>query len=217
MRKKPSKYDPIEYDRHLYETKNVLRPLDERERWLTERYVQILRESSAVVFLHTSGLPTQDHKKVKASLLQRNIQLLHVNSRLFKGQLMGTRYRHLVPLLSGPTAVAWREDVRLVDPITGQEPPLHVDTISFTKDFYQAMAIPAAAKRLTVMGAKIEEHLFGPKELEMYAKLPVMKQVHGELLGLLGSPGQQLISLLGRHPGELSRVLQERQNQLQAQ
>lgn len=50
-----TKYDPVVYDRHAFETRGgVLRELDERERWLGERYVDIMREP-AVVFLQSNG------------------------------------------------------------------------------------------------------------------------------------------------------------------
>ena len=59
------------------------------------------------------------------------------------------------------------------------------------------------------MGAKIEHHLLGPRAIEQYAKLPLMKELYSELLHVLQSPSQKLVSCLQHHPQSVVSILHQ--------
>ena len=80
--------------------------MDERERFLSAEYIRIMK-SPAVVFFQDANSNVAEITSLRRQLREKGVRWQFINSKLFRGQLMDTKYEALVPVLNGRMAVAW--------------------------------------------------------------------------------------------------------------
>jgi hypothetical protein len=70
-------------------------------------------------------------------------------------------------------------------------------------------------RKLILLGGRFDQQWFTADGIRRVSELPDIHTLRAELLGLLSAPAQQLSSLIGRVPGDLTRTLEAHQKNLQ--
>ena len=132
--------------------------------------------SDAVIVTHYQGLTMSQLDDLRERMREHGIQFKITKNRITKLALEGSKYKKLENLFSGPTAVAFSEDA-----ITS------------------AKILTKFAKKnsnLKIIGGLMEEEPLSVEEVEKIATLPTLDEARSNIVGILATPAQKIISIL---------------------
>lgn len=190
-------YIPSDFSPWLYKTRGWLEEMSERDRYLSNQYVEIMK-SPSVLFLHQNNSSVQELTQLRRSFFRASLGFQFVNTKLFKGQLLDTKYSQLIPLLSGPTCITWPL-LQFPHSSDGK-----LDTVLFTS---QILNVLGANKKVILMGGKMESHLVSAQEVRIFAQLQSADRLRSLLLTTMSSLPSQLVSTLAYPMHELTRSI----------
>ena len=133
-------------------------------------------KTSSVFVTHYQGLTVKQIDELRSEMRKHGILFKITKNRITKLALVGSKYKKLENLFSGPTAVAFSEDA-----ITS------------------ARILAKFAKKnsnLKIIGGLFEEEPLSLEDVEKIAKLPTLDEARANIVGILTSPAQKIISIL---------------------
>jgi large subunit ribosomal protein L10 len=143
---------------------------------MMREYADRLEGAGDAMLISIRGVSAIETTKVRNTLRKKNIRVAVVRNALARRNFAGTGLEALVPLLKGPTAVAYggqsvvevaREIVKLVESIPGIE----------------------------LKGAVLDGTLFeGKKGVESLSKFPTKDEAIGQVVTLIVSPARKLMA-----------------------
>ena len=155
---------------------------------LTEKF----GASSYFYFADASGLTVEVVNKLRRSCFEKGIGLQVAKNTLIKKALVaaGKNSEELDTVLAGPTAILFAEN--------GNAPA------KLIKEFRKAAAVTKPALK----GAYIDSSIYlGEASLEDLVNLKSKDQLIGEIIGMLQSPAQNVISALQSSGNKLAGIL----------
>jgi len=156
-----------------------------------QRVVEALQHDLAgtacVVVTHQSGLSVAEVTALRRQVRDSGATYRVTKNRLVKRALAGTPLEPLLPLFTGPTAIAFSDD-----PVAA------------------AKVVVAYANRndkLTIVGGGLAGRQIDVAEVRELASLPSLDVLRGRLIGLLQAPAARLARVLQAPAGQVARVL----------
>ena len=145
-----------------------------------KNYVKEMKDffssTNSVLVTHYQGLTVKQIDQLRSEMRKHGILFKITKNRITKLALEGSKYKKLENLFSGPTAVAFSEDA-----ITS------------------AKILTKFAKKnsnLKIIGGIMEEEPLSVEEVEKIATLPTLNEARANIVGILTSPAQKIMSIL---------------------
>ena len=134
------------------------------------------QKTSSVLITHYQGLTVKQIDELRSEMRKHGILFKITKNRITKLALEGSKFKKLENLFTGPTAVAFSEDA-----ITS------------------AKILTKFAKKnsnLKIIGGIMEEEPLSVEEVEKIATLPTLNEARANIVGILTSPAQKIMSIL---------------------
>lgn len=147
----------------------------------------VFNSTSSIVVAHYSGLNVADMNDLRARMREAGATFKVTKNRLTKLALDGTPYSQIAPLFTGPTAIAYSDD--LVAP---------------------AKVVVEFGKKnefLVVLGGAMGTTQLDVDEVKALAALPSLDESRGTLIGLLNAPATKIAGVLQAPAAQLARVM----------
>ena len=148
----------------------------------------VLKGTSVVVVAHYSGLNVAQMQTLRKQMKQAGAAVKVAKNRLAKLALEGTDAAVVVPLLKGPTLIAYSGD-----PIAA--PKVATD---FAK----------ANEKFVILGGAMGKTALDPNGVKALASLPSLDELRAKLLGLLVAPATKIAQLANAPAAKVARVVQ---------
>ncbi len=161
------------------------------DRATKERTVAALNEVFAnaglVVVTHNTGLSVAEVSELRARMRNSGATFRVAKNRLVKLALSGTPYESITGLFTGPTAIAYSEDVLAAAKVT----------VGYAKD----------NNKLVVLGGAMGDSTFDAAGVKALADLPSLDELRGKIVGLVSAPATKIAGVLQAPAGQVARVL----------
>ena len=141
------------------------------------RLKKIFAEAQLVVVTHYSGLNVAEMNELRRSMREAGAEFNVTKNRLTKLALAGSQYGALADLFSGPTAIAFSDDVLAAAKVA----------VKYAKDHHQ----------LVVIGGAMGETVLDAQGVAGLAALPSLDALRARIAALLKAPSKRQ-SRLGR-------------------
>lgn len=146
-----------------------------------------LSTAGVVVVTHYSGLNVQSISQLRNQMREAGATFRVTKNRLTKRALEGTPYAGIADMFSGPTAIAFSDDVVA---------PAKV-AVEFSKEF----------DALVVVGGAMGETRLDADGVKALAALPSLDELRARIVGLVQAPAQKIASVVQAPAGQLARVV----------
>ena len=156
----------------------------------------VFKASGVVVVAHYAGLSVPQMQTLRKQMKQAGASVKVAKNRLAKIALEGTDASVVVPLLKGPTLIAYSGD-----PVAA--PKVATD---FAK----------ANDKFVILGGAMGKTALNPDGIKALAALPSLDELRGKLVGLLMAPATKVAQLLNAPAAKLARVVQAYANKDEA-
>ncbi|GAB6855028.1 50S ribosomal protein L10 [Asaia astilbis] len=161
--------------------------LDRQEkRAFVEFLANVFNSTSMVVVTENKGLTVADVTELRRRVRAAGATYKVAKNRLARLALDGTQFDGILPLLKGPTALAWSED------------PVAV-----------AKAIVEFAKtneKLVVLGGALGNQTLDANGIKALAALPSLDELRAQLVGMISTPATRIAGVVQAPAGQLARV-----------
>ncbi|GBQ85291.1 50S ribosomal protein L10 [Asaia krungthepensis NRIC 0535] len=161
--------------------------LDRQEkRAFVEFLANVFNSTSMVVVTENKGLTVADVTELRRRVRAAGATYKVAKNRLASLALHGTQFDGILPLLKGPTALAWSED------------PVAV-----------AKAIVEFAKtneKLVVLGGALGSQTLDADGVKALAALPSLDELRAQLVGMISTPATRIAGVVQAPAGQLARV-----------
>lgn len=176
----------------------ILQPCNKRHKWVEDMdrhqkqaLVTELKEAfngaNTVVISHYKGLSVAEVTKLRRKAREAGVNFRVAKNSLAKLALQDTEFSALVDLMTGPTAIAYAEDV--VAPAK--------TVVEFAKN----------NDKLVVIGGGMNETVLDASGVEALAKMPSLDELRGKIVGILNAPATRIAGILQAPGGQLARVM----------
>ena len=131
---------------------------------------------SSVFITHYQGLTVKQIDELRSEMRKNGILFKITKNRITKLALEGSKYKKLESLFSGPTAVAFSDDA-----------------------ISSAKILTKFAKKnsnLKIIGGIMDQEPLSTDEVANIATLPTLDEARAQIVGILSTPAQKLISIL---------------------
>ena len=132
--------------------------------------------TNSILITHYQGLTVNQIDELRSEMRKHGILFKITKNRITKLALEGSKFKKLENLFTGPTAVAFSEDA-----ITS------------------AKILTKFAKKnsnLKIIGGIMEEEPLSIEDVAKIATLPTLDEARGNIVGILKSPAQKIMSIL---------------------
>lgn len=161
----------------------------ERKEELVEEYVDLLKQSRAIVFADYRGMTNKQMTQVRNAVREANGVFLVTKLTLLKRALEQAGYPVPPRTLDGyPLAVGFALQ---------EVPGVAKALADFAED----------AEVMELHGALLGERLLSPQEVESIAELPPLDTLRAQLIGLLDAPASQLVGVLQAGVAQVINVI----------
>jgi large subunit ribosomal protein L10 len=148
----------------------------------------VFKTSNTVVVAHYSGLSVAQMQTLRKQMKLAGAQVKVAKNRLAKIALKDTDAVAIVPLLKGPTVLAYSGD-----PVAA--PKVAVD---FAK----------ANEQFVILGGSMGKTALDLNGIKALASLPSLDELRGKIVGLLVSPATKIAQLVNAPAAKVARVVQ---------
>ena len=148
----------------------------------------VFKTSNTVVVAHYSGLSVAQMQTLRKQMKLAGAQVKVAKNRLAKIALKDTDAVAIVPLLKGPTVLAYSGD-----PVAA--PKVAVD---FAK----------ANEQFVILGGSMGKTALDLNGIKALASLPSLDELRGKIVGLLVSPATKIAQLINAPAAKVARVVQ---------
>ena len=146
----------------------------------------VFAETSMVVVTRNDGLTVADATALRQRMRAAGATFKVAKNRLAVLALDGTRFDGIVPLLKGPTALAWASD------------PVAVAKV--------AVEFAKTNEKLVVLGGALGTQMLNADGIKALADLPSLDVLRAQLVGLISTPATRIAGVLQAPAGQLARV-----------
>lgn len=157
-----------------------------QKREFVDQLAAVFAETSMVVVTRNDGLTVADVTALRVRMRDAGAQYKVAKNRLAHLALEGTRFDGLVPLLKGPTALAWSHD------------PVAVAKA--------AVEFAKTNDKLVLVGGALGTQMLDASGVRALAELPSLDALRAKLLGLIQAPATKVAGVLAAPAGQLARV-----------
>jgi large subunit ribosomal protein L10 len=148
----------------------------------------VFKGSSVVVVAHYSGLTVPQMQMLRRQMKQAGAEVKVAKNRLAKIALEGTDAALIVPLLKGPTLIAYSGD-----PIAA---PKVVTDFAKGND------------KLVILGGAMGRTALDANGIKALAALPSLDELRAKIVGLVQAPATKIAQLVNAPAAKLARVVQ---------
>ncbi len=148
----------------------------------------VFKTSSVVVVAHYAGLTVTQMQNLRRQMKQAGGQVKVAKNRLAKIALEGTDVASIVPLLKGPTVIAYSGD-----PVAA--PKVATD---FAK----------ANEKFVILGGAMGKTALNPDGVKALASLPSLDELRAKIVGLIQAPATKIAQVVNAPAAKLARVVQ---------
>jgi len=147
----------------------------------------VFSDAASIVVTHYSGLTVTEINDLRNQMRDAGASFKVTKNRLARLALADTPYAPLADMFTGPTAIAFSEDV--VAPAK--------------------VAVNYAKKndKLVVLGGAMGETMLDETGIKELASLPSLDELRGKIVGLLQAPATKVAGVLQAPAGQLARVM----------
>lgn len=156
-----------------------------------EQLVASLRESvgdvALLVVTRQSGLSVAEATDLRRQMRHAGANFRVTKNRLVRLALKDTRFAQIVPLFTGPTAIATSKD-----PVAAAK-----------------VAVEFANKndKLTIIGGALDDKVLGVDDVKALAALPSLDELRARIVCLLSAPATRIATVLGAPAEQMARVV----------
>lgn len=156
-----------------------------------EQLVASLRESvgdiALLVVTRQSGLSVAEATDLRRQMRHAGANFRVTKNRLARLALKDTRFAQIVPLFTGPTAIATSKD-----PVAAAK-----------------VAVEFANKndKLTIIGGALDDKVLGVDDVKALAALPSLDELRARIVCLLSAPATRIATVLGAPAEQMARVV----------
>jgi large subunit ribosomal protein L10 len=148
----------------------------------------VFKGTNVVVVAHYSGLNVVQMQNLRKQMKQAGAAVKVAKNRLAKLALEGTDAAVIVPLLKGPTLIAYSGD-----PIAA--PKVATD---FAK----------AHEKFVILGGAMGKTALDINAVKQLASLPSLDELRARIVGLIQAPATKIAQLVNAPAAKLARVVQ---------
>ncbi len=143
--------------------------------------------ASCLVVTHQTGLNAGEVGTLRRQVRDAGASYKVTKNRLARLALAGTKFEHLQPMFTGPTAIAYSKD-----PVAAAK-----------------VMVEFAGKndKLKIVGGALGERQLDVSGVKALATMPSLDELRGKLIGLLQAPAGKIVGVLQAPGGQLARVL----------
>lgn len=158
----------------------------EKQAFVTE-LAQVFAQTSMVVVTQNNGLTVAEVTDLRRKMRAAGVTFKVAKNRLASLALEGTRFDGLVPMLKGPTALAWS-----TDPVAAAKV-----AVEFAK----------TNEKLVLIGGALGAQTLDVSGIKALAALPSLDALRAGLLGMIQTPATRIAGVLAAPAAQLARVL----------
>lgn len=144
----------------------------EDKKQLLSELNELFNGSNVVVVSHYKGLTVGEVSELRNKVREAGAGFKVTKNRITRLALKGTKFEHLADLFTGPTAIAYSEDVLAACKAC----------VEFAK----------TQEKLVVLGGSMGEAVLSVEEVKYLASIPSLDELRAKLIGLLQAPAAQL-------------------------
>lgn len=147
----------------------------------------VFAETSMVVVTQNKGLTVAEVSDLRRKMRDGGSTFKVAKNRLAALALEGTPFDGIMPMLKGPTALAWSKD-----PVAVAK-----TAVDFAK----------TNDRLVLIGGALGKQTLDAAGVRALADLPSLDTLRAKLVGLLQTPATRVAGVLAAPAGQIARVL----------
>ena len=147
---------------------------------------QALQATTMVVVARNGGLTVAEASDLRRKMRASGSTYKVAKNRLAHLALEGTQFGGIMPLLKGPTALAWS-----------------TDPVSVAK---AAVEFAKTNEKFQVMGGSLGTRALNADGIRALADLPSLNVLRAGLLGMISTPATRIAAILQAPGGQLARV-----------
>jgi large subunit ribosomal protein L10 len=148
----------------------------------------IFKNTNVVVVAHYSGLTVSQMQNLRRQMKQAGASVKVTKNRLAKIALEGTGAAVIVPLLKGPTVLAYSGD------------PVAAPKVA--NDFAKTH------EKFVILGGAMGKTALNPDGIKALAALPSLDELRAKIVGLLVAPATKIARVVNAPASKLARVVQ---------
>jgi len=148
---------------------------------------EVFSSAGSVVVTHNTGLSVSQFTDLRRKMREAGASFKVTKNRLTRLALRGTPYENLSDLFTGPTGIAYAEDVVAPAKVVAK----------FVKD----------NERLVIVGGGMGETVLDESGVKALAEMPSLDELRGKIVGLLQAPATKVAGVLQAPAGQLARVM----------
>ena len=133
-------------------------------------------KTSSVFVTHYQGLTVKQIDELKREMRKYGIMFKITKNRITKLALVGSKFKKLESLFTGPTAVAFSDDA--------------ISSAKILTNFAKKNS------NLKIIGGIMEEEPLTVEEVAKIATLPTLAEARGKIVGILTTPAKKIMSIL---------------------
>jgi large subunit ribosomal protein L10 len=154
---------------------------------LVETLQHELSGSTCIVVTHQKGMSVAEATQLRRQMRDAGAGFKVTKNRLAKRALEGTEFAGIVPLFTGPTAVAYSRD-----PVAAAK---------------AAVTFANRNDKLTIVGGGLPGQALDAAAVRALATLPSLDELRSKIIGLIQAPATKLAGLLQAPGAQLARLL----------
>ncbi len=144
-------------------------------------------QTSMVVVTRNLGLTVADVTDLRRKVREAGASYKVVKNRLAVLALKGTRFNGIIPILKGPTALAWADDPVVVAKVI----------VDFAK----------TNDKIEILGGSLGVQVLDASGVKALAELPSLDVLRAQFVGLVSTPATRVATLMQAPAAQLARVL----------
>ena len=148
---------------------------EQKKNYITE-IKKFFEANDSVLVTHYQGLTVKQLDELRAEMRKHGIMFKITKNRITKLALKDTKYKDIVDLFSGPTAIALSKDAISSAKILTK----------FSKDNL----------KLKILGGLMGKEILDLEDVMKIATLPTLNEARAKITSILQSPAQKLVSIL---------------------
>ncbi len=146
----------------------------------------VFAETSMVVVTRNDGMTVAQVTVLRSRMRQAGATFKVAKNRLATLALDGTRFDGIMPMLKGPTALAWAHD------------PVAVAKV--------AVEFAKTNDKLVILGGALGTQTLDADGVKALAELPSLDVLRAQLVGLIATPATRIAGILQAPAAQLARV-----------
>jgi len=148
----------------------------------------VFKTTGVAIVAHYSGLTVAQMQTLRRQMKQAGAAVKVAKNRLAKIALAGTGAAVVVPLLKGPTVIAYSRD------------PVAAPKVA--NDFAKTH------EKFVILGGAMGKTALNPDGIKVLASLPSLDELRAKLVGLIQAPATKIAQVVIAPAGKLARVVQ---------